>query len=132
MNAEHVGALLARCQIVFETQHPAPTSAQLDRAVRDADVAVKLVHQTGTTSHDKAKAYYVHSLAWLRRHVDTKSEQSLVKCQEDLIRSAGFSPEYVPAAQKVFDYAASLAWKDSELRQASQRLQEQFASLTKR
>lgn len=132
VDTKHTGALLARCQIIFETQQPQPTAEQLGRAIRDVDVAVKLVHQTAATSHDKAKAYYVHSLAWLRRHLDTKSEQSLVKCQDDLIKSIGFSPEYVQSAKKVFDYAAGFAWTDDKLREESQRLQRQFTSLVER
>jgi len=129
---KHIGALLARCQIVFESQQPEPTAEQLTRAVRDADTAVELVHQTATTSHDKAKAYYVHSLAWLRRHLDTKSEQSLVNCQGDLIKSIEFSSEYEQSAKKVFEYAASFEWKDDERREESQRLRAQFDSLMKR
>lgn len=129
---KHVGALLARCQIVFETQQPPPTAEQLGRAVRDADMAVRLVDETATTNHDRAKAYYVHSLAWLRRHLDNKSERSLVNCQDDLIKSIGFSPEYAQPAKKVFDYAESFPWTDDKLREESQRLRGQFNSLMDR
>jgi len=128
----HVGALLARCQIIFETQEPQPTNEQLQRAHRDVNAAIKLVQKTPTTNSDKAKAYYVRSLAWLKHHVDSRSEESLVKCQEDLVSSLELSRDYVQSARKVFDYATGFTWEDAKLREESQRLQEASEPLRNR
>lgn len=71
-------------------------------------------------------------MAWLKHHVDTKSEESLVKCQKDLTSSLEFSEDYEQSAKKVFDYAAELTWEDGELHRESQELQEAFEALLDR
>ena len=81
-----------------------------------------MVQKTHTTNSDKAKAYYVRSLAWLKHHFDAKSEDSLVRCQEDLASSLEFSRDYEQTAKKISDYAADFTWKDAKLREESQRL----------
>jgi tetratricopeptide (TPR) repeat protein len=128
-DATHVGALLARSQIAFESQDPPPTREQLQRARQDVDTALQLLQETPATNHDKAKAYYVRSLAWLKQHVDTRSEESLVRCQQDLVTSLEFAPDYANSAKRLFDYAADFDWQREESRQESQRLREAFQSL---
>jgi Flp pilus assembly protein TadD len=125
---QHLGALLARCQIVFE-QEPGPPAAQLRQAYQDVDLALRLSRQGPTTPEDLAKAYYVHSLSWLKQHMAAQGEEPLANCQADLIEAVKSSPAYAQAARKLFAYAAGFPWQNAQFREQSQRLQREFETL---
>ena len=124
---KYVDALLARCQIVFEMKDPdPPTDDQLRQAYADAP---DVLGYPNLTKAERAKAHYVNSLAWLKRHVQQRSEESLVKCQGFAVQAAEGSSAYFAFAKQISEYAAGLAWKDGALRQESERLQARFEAI---
>ena len=92
---------------------------------------MRLVSGQAATSTDRAKAYYVRSLASLKDHLESKSEASLLRCQSDLLTSVRLAPVYVTAADKVFSYATDFPWKNAESHRASQQLREELEQLTR-
>ena len=123
----HQATLLARAQLIFEMTDPdVPSDAQLKQAYSDVRA---LVADSSLDSDSMAKAQYVYSLGWLRRHVREKSEDSLVRCLEYSLKCCRAAPSYLAFARQVFGYAAALTWRDRDQRQQAEKLQAQFKVL---
>ena len=81
--------------------------------------------------------YYVHSLAWLKYHLNNRSqsalaEAALMKCQTSIFEAIKLAPRnvvYQKAADQLFNYAAEFTWQDAELQQKSTRLRQQYQTL---
>ncbi len=134
---EHIGALLARSQIVFDSRSPELTKDHLRRARADVDRAVELATETPATRQDQAIAYYISSVGWLRDYrLVSSSERSLLKCLEDLVNSARAAPGYAPGGDQIFLYAANVhaeksGWEDAENRKEFEALRQEFQRLMK-
>lgn len=127
LDPDHVEGLLAQCQIVFEMKDPAPTESQVKQAYTD----MRRVLDNPQLSRDqRAKAHYVNSLAWLRYHVQQKSESALVKCQDFALKAATGSRAYLGYAKQVFQHAAERPWQDANLKSQSQQLEQQFQQVS--
>lgn len=123
LQPKHVGALLARSQLVIE--HASATVAQVEQANRDIETAL-----AAATDDLKAEAHYVRSLASLKLHVSNATppavaEPALLKAQRDLLQVVKLMPAnsvYGQAATELFDYAAKFVWNDSQRKAESESL----------
>jgi tetratricopeptide (TPR) repeat protein len=121
----HVGAILGRCQLMFERQLPAIDELQSRELLADTDRALQLA----VGSSDKAKAYYVRGLGLVRRFVDGKQELPLVEALEAFLASGQASDEYVTLVSGYFDQAARRTWADAKLQTRASVLSVTFGNL---
>ncbi|GEM_PF-1908549 len=90
-NPKHSGALVAKSQIVIERE--GATAAEIERAHKDIEAGLK----SATTDEQKAEAYYVRSLAWLKNHLANAgnpalAESALLECLRDLLSAVRLVP----------------------------------------
>ncbi len=131
---KHVGALLARSQLIIE--HQGSTSKQILQAAQDIETALA----AATTDELTAEGHYVRSLVSLKTHVSNvtqaaTAEPALLKAQRDLLQAIKLVPTnnvYAQAATELFDYAAKFAWSDAQRKAESETLQRDLKSLRKR
>ncbi|MBW3597825.1 MAG: AAA-like domain-containing protein [Planctomycetes bacterium] len=126
LDPNHVQGLLTRCQVVYEMR-PAAREEEIRKAYADMS---RVLRTAELTREERAKANYVYSLAWLRYHLQQRSDDSLVKCQDYALKAAKESPAYLPYARQIFQHAATHAFQSVQLREESQKLQNEFRSLT--
>ena len=131
---KHVGALLARSQLIVE--HPNSTAKQIEQAAQDIETALA----AATTDEHTAEAHYVRSLVSLKTHVSNvtqaaTAEPALLKAQRDLLQAIKLVPTnnvYTQAATELFDYAAKFAWADAQRKTESESLQREQKTLRKK
>lgn len=134
LQPKHVGALLARSQLIVEHQNS--TAKQIEQAAQDIETALA----TATTDEHTAEGHYVRSLVSLKAHVSNvtqtaTAEPALLKAQRDLLQAVKLVPTntvYSQAATELFDYAAKFAWSDAQRRTESETLQRDLKSLRKK
>lgn len=131
---KHVGALLARSQLIVE--HPNSTAKQIEQAAQDIETALA----AATTDEHTAEAHYVRSLVSLKTHVSNvtqaaTAEPALLKAQRDLLQAIKLVPTnnvYAQAATELFDYAAKFAWADAQRKSESESLQRDLKALRRK
>ena len=131
---KHVGALLARSQLIVEHQNS--TAKQIEQAALDIETALA----AAPTDELTAEAHYVRSLVSLKSHVSNATqsataEPALLKAQRDLLQAIKLVPAntvYSQAATELFDYAAKFAWVDAQRKIESETLQRDLKSLRKK
>ncbi len=130
---KHPGALTAKSQIIVEMKDA--TNEQLEQASKDIELALK----SATSDDQKAEAFYVRSLAWLKNHFANQSkpslaETALLECQRDLLQAVKLIPSnsvYANAADQVYAHAARYPWSDKKQREESDRLQQDLKAAKK-
>ena len=131
---KHLGALLARSQLIIE--HQGSTAKQIEQAAQDIETALA----AATTDEHTAEAHYVRSLVSLKTHVSNATqaataEPALLKAQRDLLQAIKLVPTnnvYAQAATELFDYASKFAWADAQRKTESETLQRDLKSLRKK
>ena len=131
---KHLGALLARSQLIIE--HQGSTAKQIEQATQDIETALA----AATTDEHTAEAHYVRSLVSLKTHVSNATqpataEPALLKAQRDLLQAVKRVPSntvYAQAATELFDYASKFAWSDAQRKAESETLQRELKSLRKK
>lgn len=131
---KHVGALLARSQLIIEHQNS--TAKQIEQATQDIETALA----AATTDEHTAEGRYVRSLVSLKAHVSNvtqaaTAEPALLKAQRDLLQAVKLVPTntvYSQAATELFDYASKFAWSDTQRKTESEALQRDLKVLRKK
>lgn len=118
----HVGSLLARCQIIFESEELPLSDQDFRRAADDAERALALTDG----SEQSAKAHYVAALGKLREHLDSQSEAAMVRCLELGLKAVGMSKEYADKSAGFFQHAERRVWKDTALKDRATALVREF------
>ncbi|MBC8353420.1 MAG: AAA-like domain-containing protein [Planctomycetes bacterium] len=121
----NVGAILGRCQLVFERQDQTINEQKSNEFLADATRALTLA----TNPSDRAKAHYVRGLGLVRRFVDTEQEMPLAEALEAFLGSAKASVEYVTLVRGYFDQAAKRTWANEDLQSRVLRLGSAFSEL---
>lgn len=121
----HVGAILGRCQLMFERQDRPLDEQQSRQLLADAARALQLA----AGPSDQAKAHYVRGLGLVRRFVDTKQELPFVEALEAFLASGQASVEYRALVRGYFDQAAQRTWADGEFQSRVGRLNSAFNDL---
>lgn len=131
---KHVGALLARSQLIIEHQNS--TAKQIEQAAQDIETALV----AATTDEHAAEAHYVRSLVSLKAHVSNvtqaaTAEPALLKAQRDLLQAVKLMPMntvYSQAATDLFDYALKFNWSDAQRKTESETLQRDLKTVRKK
>lgn len=124
-NAAHVGAMLGRCQLLFELEDETLEEARLATLLSDTSRALELA----PTPADRAKAHYVRGLGLVRRYVDTQQESPLIEALESFLAAGKSAAEYVSLVKAYFEQAAQRSWQDKELQSQASRLKTAIEAL---
>jgi hypothetical protein len=128
-DADHVRTLLTRSQLVFDIPDLPSTKSRVLQAHVDVAKAFKLVSDSPATTEMRARAFFVRSLSSMNRHLETRSEESLLACERDILSATKLSPPYASGGVKIFDYADSFPWSKLANRTESVRLKAEFTKL---
>jgi tetratricopeptide (TPR) repeat protein len=124
-NPDHLGAVLARCQLLFERQDETLAAERLQSLLVETERALKAT----TNSPDIAKAHYVIGLGRLRRHLDSRQEESLVDALQSMLSAARTSRQYVALVTPYFRIAAERTWRNRTLQARANKLYQDLQAI---
>ena len=124
-DSKHIGALLARCQLIFEDSDTPISSTEMSQLLSETNRALQL---SGTNA-DTAKAHYVHGLGSFRLYLDAQDEASLVDALRSMLRAAQASQYYAPLVSGYFKRVAEQRWLDDKLEAQARELTREFQQL---
>ncbi len=127
-NAQHIGALLARCQLLFERQDEPLNEQRVAALIEDSESALALAKYPA----DRAKGHYVRGLGFIRRFADTSNEQHLVDSLSAFLAAAQADTAYASLVRDYFDHAAKRTWSNDELQTRAKMLVQAFEASSER
>lgn len=118
----HVGAILAKCQLRFEGSDRKVTDDEMTQLLGECERALKLARSKA----DVAKAHYVAGLGHFRRHLDTKAEAAFIESLTEILAAVRASRDYIELVRPYFAQSAKRAWQDRLLENKADELRGEF------
>ena len=103
----HVGAILAKCQLRFESSDREIVGEEMMQLLDECERA----HKLARSNADVAKAQYVAGLGRFRLFLDTKEERALIEALASMLAAAGASQDYVELVRPYSTQSTKRTWQ---------------------